>query len=300
MATADGIKRLIMTDTACAPTDAFIKKYGAEVMGMRIFMDDKEYIDGKDIRHDDYYAQIENINDFNTNPPLVWEIKKIYEDLRRKGYEEIIAVHVSSKMSKLIETCNNAKKLVPRPDITVIDTENVSVGAYFVVEKIAELFEQGKTYEEISALVPEIKRSSFIQISLSTLKYLVKNKRIGRAQGVVGTLLGMKPILGIDDEGYLSPLSKERGKAAVIEKISDNAIQFLEKRPYNVKIYLTHGLEKNREQAENVFERFMEKFNDLKIRQYNVIRGRVWPTIACLSGPEVYGFGVYGEKKPIE
>ncbi|MDM8525047.1 DegV family protein [Desulfococcaceae bacterium HSG8] len=300
MAKGNDSKRVIMTDTACAPTDDLVKKYNLEVMGMRVLMDDKNYIDGKEIDHETYYSMIESVKDFNTNPPLVGEIKKRYEELRKKGYREVIAIHVSSKMSKLIETSNNARKLVTHPDVRIIDTENVSAGAFFIVEKIAELLHRGKTYEEVLALLPEIRESSFIQISLSTLKYLVKNKRIGRAQGLVGALLGMKPILGIDSEGYLSPVSKERGKAAVTERISDNAIRFLEKRPYNVKIYLAYGLEKNKKQVEAVFDVFIKKLEKLKISQYDVIRGRVWPTIASLSGPEVYGFGVYGEKNPID
>ncbi len=293
-------KRLIMMDTGSEPTEEIIGKYDIELMGMKLFLDDKTYIDGADMDKETYYSIIDKVKDFNTNPPLVWEIRKIYEEIKRRGYNEIIGVHVSSKMSNLITTCNNARGMVSGLDVRILDTENISAGAYLVAEKVIELLHAGKPYETVVSLLPEIRSSTLMQVSLSSLKYLVKNKRIGRAQALVGNLLGLRPILSIDEEGYLTPLSKERGKEKMIQKISENALRFLEKRPYNVKIYLIHGLDKNKRQVEAVYTRFMEGFEKLGIENYRVIRNRIWPTVANLSGPEAYAFAVYGEERPLE
>ncbi len=293
-------KRVIMTDTGCAPTEELRKKYDLEVMGMKITLDGKVYTDGEDMNMEQYYSMIDKVKDFTTNPPLVFEIKKKYQAMKSKGFNEIIGIHVSSKMSKLIGICNNAKNMVPGMNIKIIDTEDVSIGAYFVVEKVLELLEYGKTYEEIEPLLPEIRKSSYIQVSLSSLKYLVKNKRLGRTEGLVGSLLKVKPILGIDNEGYLIPLSKEREKEKVIQNISENAVQFLEKRPYNVKVYLTYGLDKNKRQVDQVFNLFKEKYEKITKTNFKLISNRLMPTVANLSGPETYGIAVYGEEKPIE
>lgn len=292
--------RVILTDTGCAPTDELVKNYGIEVMGMKLFLDDLTCFDGENIQKEEYYSKIEKLKNFNTNPPLVFEIKKIYENLKKKGYDEIVSVHVSSKMSKLIATCQNAKNLVSGIDIKILDTENMSIGAYFIVEKVAQLIKQGMSFEDIEKLMPEIRKSVLGQVSLSTLKYLVKNKRIGKAQGIMGDFLKMRPILGIDEEGYLAPLTKIRGKENVINKISDSAVEFLQSRPYNPKVYMTYGLEKNKKQMEAVFESFKTKIKKTDIKDYEVITSRMWPTIANLSGPATYAFAVYGEESPIE
>ncbi len=293
-------KRVIMTDTGSAPTPEIVDRYGVAVMGMKVFLDGTAHIDGEEIDKDTYYSRIEKVRDFNTSPPLVWEIKKIYEGLRRNGCRELIGIHVSSAMSNLITTCRNATNLISGMTVRIIDTRNISVGAYLVVEKVVELLHAGRSIDEIQPLLPEIRASVKLQVSLSTLKYLVKNKRIGRAQGLVGNLLRMRPILGIDDDGYLIPLSRQRGKENVIERVAEDAAAFLADRPHNVKVYLTHGLDKNKRQVEAVYERFTGKLQSLGVRRHRVIRSRLWPTVANLSGPETYGFAVYGEKQPIE
>jgi len=285
-------ERVFVLDSGSAPAKEIFEKYdNVEVMGMRIFLDGQSFIDGVDIGFDEYYSRIESVNDFNTNPPLVFEIKK--------KYKEVISIHVSSKMSKLIQTCMNARNLVTGLDIKIIDTENMSMGSFLVAEKVIELFKAGKTYEEVMQLMPEIRRSTHINVSLSTLKYLIKNKRVGRAQGLIGNLFRMKPILGMDDEGFLSAVSRERGKENILNKLTDNAVNFIQTRRHNVKIYIMYGLQKNKPHIDAAFQMLEQKLKRLHIRDYRVIRGRIWPTVACLSGPEAYGLAVYGEENPI-
>ena len=290
----------IMVDSACAPTQDIMTRPDVFRMGMNINLDGSTYVDGENLEPENYYASIDRVRDFSTTPPLVWDIKKQYENIRRKGFDSVISIHVSSKMSKLVETCENASHMVSGLDVKIVDTRNLSIGSYFIVEKIAELSAAGKQFDEIEQLLPEIRKSSFLQISLSTLKYLIKNKRVGRVQGMVGNIMKVKPILGIDDEGYLTTLAKERGGARVAQKICESAIDFIERHPHNVKFYLTWGFDKNKLQAEQVFEKFMVEFQKLGIRHVALYKNRMWPTIACNSGPGAYGIGIYGEEYPID
>ncbi len=294
-------KQMIIMDTGSAPTDDIVQKYdNLEILRMKVVLDGKAYTDGEEIDHDTYYSKVDKIKEFDTSPPLLWEIKKKYEELRNKGYNEIIAIHTSSKLSKIIEISEKARDLVTGIDIKIIDTENVSAGAYLVAEKVIELIYRGKSYEKITELLPKLKSGTYLQASLSTLKYLVKNKKMGTSQGLVDKLLKVRPILAIDREGNLSPVSNEKGRENVINKISDNAVKFIEKRPYNVKIYVAYGLDKDEKEMNEVLDAFMNKFEKLKIRHYNIIKNRICPTIACISGPDTYGLAVYGEELPID
>ncbi|THB79623.1 MAG: DegV family protein [Desulfobulbaceae bacterium] len=292
-------KIAILVDSACGPTPDFVNKYKIFTMGMKINLDRKVFIDGADLEKARFYEMIDRVKDFSTAPPQVWDIKKIYERIKRSGYDRVVSVHVSSKMSKLYEACDNACGLLGGVNVELIDTRNTSIGAYLVAEKIAELLHAGRTIEEINSFLPEIRRSSFLQISLSTLKYLIKNKRVGRVQGMVGSMLKVKPILGMDSDGYLSTLSKVRGGSRVADHLTDNAIEFVKQRPYNVKVYLTWGFDENRRQVERVRDKFIPRLEQLGIKNYTVREDRMWPTIACNSGPGAYGFAVYGEEHPI-
>ncbi len=291
-------KRAITIDTGCEPTDEIIEKYNLALMGMKIILDDQDYWDGKDIDVDHYYSIIENINDFKTSPPTLWDIYDHYENLKKNGYDEIIDIHFSSKMSETINICKRAGKMIQGLDVKIIDTESVSAGAFLIADKVLDLLHDGKSYDDVMVLLPEIRKSTYMQFSVPTVKYLVKNGRIGRAQAFAALVLKIKPILGVSD-GVISPISKEKGLEKVFKKMSDNAFKFIKKRPHNVKIHLAYGFESSCEYMEKTADLFMEKFKKLGITDYKVGKSRIMPTVACHSGPEVFGMTVYGEKKAI-
>lgn len=289
----------ILIDSACAPSPELLSKSQVFQLGMKIKLDDQHYTDGEDLDLEHFYGQIDKVKDFSTTPPLVRDIKKTCEDLKKKGYSSIISIHVSSKMSKLIETCENARNMVSGVDIELIDSQNLSVGANLIAERVIELIDIGMPTNDVISLLPEIRKSSYMQISLSTLKYPVKNKRIGRVQGLLGAMLKVRPILGLDSDGYLTTLTTERGGNRVVERIAENALSFLEKRPHNRKICMTWGFDENHQQVDRVFQSFSQHIGKNGDRHFNVSKSRMWPTLACNCGPEAYGFAVYGEEHPL-
>ncbi len=289
----------IIVDSGCDPSPVFIEKYKLNFMGMKIVIDEKEYTDGEDIKKDDFYKIITKAKEFHTAHPSVGYVAKKYEDIVAEKYDEIIDIHFSSKMSGLINTCLLAKNMVPSANIKIIDTESVSIESYLIAEKVVELIrEKGWTYEQVMEVLPDIKASAFMQFNVTTLNYLVKNGRIGKAAGLAGTLLNIKPILGVND-GYIAPIDKVRGMSKVYSVIVDNAINFLKDRPYNSKVLITYGGENNIEHMKETYNLFLEKQKEINLPSHRLIESRISPTVICHSGPEVFGFAVYGEKEPI-
>lgn len=292
-------KRMLMIDTGCGPTEEIVSKYNLDVMSIKVVLDGEEYWDWKNLDTDKYYGMIEKVQEFHTNPPTLWDVYDRYEEIRDKGYDELIDIHLSAKMSDTVKICDRARQMVKGIDVKIIDTGNVSAGAYFIADKILSLLSSGKPVADIITLLPEIQKSTYIQFSVPTVKYLVKNGRIGKAQAFAALVLNIKPILGVE-KGIVIPISKEKGMDSVLSRITENAYKFLKKRPFNNKIYLMYGFDSTKPYMEKTSAMFMEKFEGLKIKNVEVIRGRAMPTVACHSGPEVFGIAVYGEKKPIE
>ena len=201
-------------------------------------------------------------------------------------------------MTELVKNSEIARDFTSGLDVHIIDTQTVSAAAYFVADKIIEMLKSGVDIQEIEPLVPKIIQSSLMLISASTLKYFVKNGRIGAAQGLVGSLMRVKPILTIKD-GVVAPYAKERGIENAIGTMADSAFNFIVNRPHNVKIYTDYGSEKNRKYMQMAYESFMDKFKMLGIEDYKIVTGRGWPTVTCHSGPEVFSLSVYGEATPI-
>jgi DegV family protein with EDD domain len=224
-------------------------------------------------------------------------IKK-FKALKAKGYRRVIAIHMSSKLSQVFHNSEAAKGFVPGLEIHVIDTNSVSAGGYFVAEKIIDMINAGRSISDVRAVLPEINRSAQVLISASTLKYFVKNGRIGRAKGLVGSMLRMKPVLIIDD-GMVTPFSTEKGMEKAIQRMADASLEFLASRPHNVKIYKAYGSDNNKPYMDQAFDRLVAKLPLVPINAYQVISGRGWPTVTCHSGPEVFALSVYGERNPI-
>lgn len=292
-------KKAIIIDTGNALTEDLISNNNIRVMGMHIIIDDKRYIDYHELKKDHFYDIIRTADEFHTAHPSLGEIKEEYEKIKKEGYEELFDIHFSSKMSGLYNTAHMAKNMVNGLKINIIDTENVSIGGYLIAEKCVELINNNKSFEEIQSVLPEIRNSSFMQFTVPNLTYLVKNGRVGKAQGLAGTLLNIKPILGVD-EGLISPINKIRGMKKVLSTMVNNAVDFLKDKPNNIKIYYTHGFEENKESLKLLENLLKEKLDSLNITDYKTIRGRLYPTIACHSGPDVIGLAVYGEKIKIE
>ncbi len=291
-------KTAFMVDSGCEPTLAFMQKYNLEFVGINIFLDGKRYIDGEELLHEQFYATVDGVKDFATAPPTQSDMIKKYKAIKAKGYERVIDIHMSSKLSQVFENSKVAKGFVPGLEIHVFDSQTVSAGGYFVAAKIIEMVTEGRSIKEVEAALPEITRSTQVLISASTLKYFVKNGRIGRAKGLVGSLLRMKPVLIIDD-GLVTPFSTEKGMDNAIQRMADASLEFLSSHPHNVKIYKAFGSDNNKPYMDQAFERLMAKLPAIPIQDYQVISGRGWPTVTCHSGPEVFALSVYGERNPI-
>ena len=287
-----------MVDSGCEPTQAFMQKYKLEFVGVHIIMDGQRYVDGEQLLHEQFYARVDGISDFATAPPSQSDMIHKFKALKDKGYERVIVFHMSSKLSQIVANSRAAKGFVPGLEVHVIDTNQVSAGGYFVAEKVIDMILAGRSMAEVEAALPEITQSAQVLLSVSTLNYFVKNGRIGKAKGLVGNLLRMKPVLIIDD-GLVTPFATEKGMDKAIARMADASLEFLARRPHNVKIYKAYGADSNKVFVDQAFDRLTSKLHQIPIQDYAVISGRGWPTVTCHTGPEVFALAVYGERHPI-
>lgn len=288
----------VIIDSGCAPTRKLLVENELEFMGILINLDNEVLEDGVELRKKDFYKRIHRVRDFSTFPPGPRQILDKYKAIKARGYKQIVDIHFSSKMTQFVKNSEIARGFIPGLDIHVIDTGTVSSAAYFVAAKIIELLKRGMPIAEIKPLVPKITQCTLMLLSASTLKYFVKNGRVGKAQGLVGNLMRVKPILTIED-GVVAPFTTERGIEKATETMADAACRFLARRRHNVKIYSEFGSDKNQTYMQMAYEAFMQKFIALDIKDYEISFGQGWPTVTCHSGPEVFSLAVYGEPEPI-
>ncbi len=209
--------KIITDSTADLPKD-IIEKYDIEVIPLFVSFGDKVYKDGVDIKLEQLFTKIEKENVFpqtsQVNPQRFYEYYKKYTD---KGYS-IISIHISSKMSGTYQSACLAKDMLDSDNIIVIDSNNVTSGLGLLVIKACNLKDEGLSIEEIVKGVKETIPHIKSVLAFETLDYLVKGGRLSKTAGFIGNVLGIKPILAVEN-GEMVVKDKVRGSKKAIRAI---------------------------------------------------------------------------------
>lgn len=211
--------KIITDSTADLPLD-IVEKYDIEVLPLLVTFGEETYKDGIDINLHTLLQKMNGTSEFprtaQVNPQRFLECYKRYLD---EGYK-IVSIHLSSKMSGTYQSACMAKEMLEGSDIVVIDSLNVTSGLGLLVIKAAKLKESGleinQIHEEIVRLIPHVKSS----LAFNSLDNLVKGGRLSKTAGVIGNILGIKPILSVEN-GEMVVSDKVRGSKKAIRTILD-------------------------------------------------------------------------------
>ncbi len=281
------MKRGVIIDSLVDLPPFFKTLLPMKVVGFKVYVDGKEYTDSKTITKEEFYEIASKTDDLRTSYPSPEETYEVYRELEEEGVGEILALHLPAKMSGFLSSLDRVLSRV-KAKVKIFDTRSVSPGAGFVAAKMIELFEKGLSFEELEKRFWEIRRRVLLQFSVSSLKFLIKNGRIGKAKGFIGMLINILPILTVDEEGEVAPLAKVRGRKKVVERMVRNFIDFAKGR--KIELVVGWGAERMRESAMEIKEKIFEVLGE-KVVKFGTIR--VSPTVSCHTGPDVYGAAVY-------
>jgi DegV family protein with EDD domain len=233
--------RIVTDSTADIPAD-LREKFGIEMVPLKVHFGTETYMDAVDIQPEQFYQKLTQAPALpTTSQPSPVDFLGIYKKLAaEEPGVEIISIHLSAALSGTYQSAVLAKSLLEEKlDLTVVDSKSASYGFGMMVVKAAEAARQGKTKEEILALIDHVRRTESLFFLVDTLEYLQKGGRIGKASALLGSLLNIKPILTIDDEGEINSVDKVRGQKKAMTRI----IELLKERiPENrdVELVLFH------------------------------------------------------------
>jgi len=210
----------IITDSTSDLVSYVVNKHDIEVLPLLLFFGEESYHDGVDISLHSVLEKIRMDEVFPTTSQVVPQrFYECYKKYLEEGYK-IISIHLSSKMSGTYQSACMAKDMLETEDIIVIDSLNVTAGLGLLVIKACELRDQGLAIKEIEMeilrAIPHVKSA----LAFETLENLVKGGRISKTAGVIGHLLGIKPILAVKD-GEMVVIEKVRGSKKAIKYILD-------------------------------------------------------------------------------
>lgn len=210
----------IVTDSTADLSEEIIKDLQIEVVPLKVIFGEEVYRDWIDLKPKEFYDKLKASTILpTTSQPSPGEFAEVYQNIGKDG-TSIISIHISSELSGTYQSAFLAKNMIENIDIEVIDTKLVAMALGIIVIEAARAAKEGKSKEEILALIDNLKSKIKLIFIVDTLEYLQKGGRIGKASALLGSILNIKPIC-ILSEGIVTPYSKMRGKTKAIEKLMD-------------------------------------------------------------------------------
>jgi DegV family protein with EDD domain len=189
---------------------------------LTVHFGDEEFRDYVDLRPDEFYARLPGAAVMpRTSQPSPGAFAAVYRELLER-HDHVLSVHISSRLSG---TCASALAAASEFDgrVTVADTRMVSALLALGVERAQRSLDAGVPPEELPALLAGLAERSSCVFSVPTLEYLQRNGRVGRASAMVGGLLGVQPILAIED-GEVVPARKVRGEGNLLPAMVEELV----------------------------------------------------------------------------
>lgn len=278
-------KIAILTDSASDITPDMIEGLDVTVIPIRLKIGENNYKDGVNLSKKEFWHKLttEKIMP-KTAQPSPAEFRDYYEELFNKGYEKIISLHISSKMSGTQQVAKVAREMLKREkDIIIVDSKSVTFGQAYQVLEAAKMIKAGAKLEDILTRLYEIADKMKVYFAVSDLTYLEKGGRIGRASSVIGNLLKLRPVLKLED-GEVSLETKtfgERGAISYMEKIIKN------EGKNSIYLYTAWGGTNQELQSTDILKKVADTMRKIEYKG----RFEIGATIGSHSGP-VFGIGI--------
>ena len=177
------------------------------------------YRDYVDLGNDELYARLADAPEPpTTSQPTPADFLDVYEELAAR-FERIYSLQLSSTLSGTFASAEAAAGALAGGSVRVIDTRTVSAAVAMLALALQRRLDRGTTDEEVDALVDRYLATHGLLFTVDTLEFLARGGRIGRGAAFAGTLLNVKPILGLVD-GEVVPLKRVRGSQKAVEELA--------------------------------------------------------------------------------
>jgi len=210
-------------------------------------LDGKEYEDnlGRSIAFPDFYDAMANGAETRTSQINAEEFVEYFTPFLKEG-KDILHLTLSSGISGVLNSANIAKTELedkfPDRKIYIVDSLGASSGYGLLMDKLADLRDQGMSIEEVYKWVQENKLKLHHWFFSTDLSFYVKGGRISKTAGFVGSVLELCPLLNIDNLGRLIPRFKIRTKKKVIQAIANKMEEYAQDGlDYSGKCYISHS-----------------------------------------------------------
>ncbi|MDY4835802.1 MAG: DegV family protein [Frisingicoccus sp.] len=285
---------VITTDTCCDLPKDYLKEKEIEEVSLYYNMNGTLYGNNQEMDIKEFYDRMrggEMPTTMAANPEELEEMFEKYLSVGKSVLHLAFSSELSSSCSNAMVAARDLNEKYTDNKVIVIDTLAASLGQGLMVYKAEELRQNGKTIDETAAWLEENKLHFCHQFTVDDLNHLYRGGRVSKLTAVAGTIIQIKPILHVSDEGKLIPIGKARGRKKSLTALVDNMQRTMGSyRDKNDIVFISHG--DAPEDAEYVANLVKERFGIEKF-----LINPVSPTIGAHSGPGTIALFYMGEKR---
>ena len=274
---------IILTDSSADLSAEMAQELDVQVIPLSFIMEGRTYRDFPDNREMDphlFYEALRQGEEATTAAVNVGQYTEALEPLLQAG-KDVLILAFSSGLSATYNSSRLAveelREKYPERKLYTVDTLCASLGQGLLVWYAAKARERGGTIEEVRDWVEDRKLNLCHQFTVDDLHFLKRGGRISAATAVVGSMLHIKPVLHVDDEGHLISIGKARGRQAslkaLVDRMENTAID-----SGSLTVFISHG--DCPEDAQTVAEMVKKRFG-----VQDVYINYVGPVIGAHSGP---------------
>jgi DegV family protein with EDD domain len=279
-----GKKVAVLTDSTASIPEAMLKELNIHTVAYYIHRGQEVLRDLVTIQREEFLTWLISAKVLPTTAsPGPGDYYEAYEYLAEEGHNEIISIHMTSKGSGAYQAATVAQSMIKEKDpavqIEVIDTRNVSLCQGWMAIEAARASVAGLHLEDVVAKVKQMIPITHMIQTADTLKYLYMGGRIGKATNLVGSLLNIKPLIGMED-GEIVPLGVARGREHAYQAIADKVGSTLGKGKARIA-YVHAGAKQEIEKLKEIVES--------KVEVVESFVGELSPALAVHSGPGTAG-----------
>ncbi|WP_304597348.1 DegV family protein [Adlercreutzia caecimuris] len=274
----------IVTDSSSNLPEDIIDQHDLTVLPLTFMVDGEEYrsyLKGEKTDLSQFYTMMREGKVITTSLPNLKESRESIEALLREG-RDVLYLGFSSGLSGTYQAIEllltELAGLYPDRTVASVDTLAASLGEGLLVYYAAKMREEGASIEKVRGWVEEHKLHLAHWFTVDDLMFLFRGGRVSRTSAWAGTLLNIKPVMHVDDEGHLIPLEKVRGRKKSLKALVDHMEQTAMSPVADQTVFITHG--DCLEDAEYVADLVRERFG-----VSDVLINWVDPVIGAHSGP---------------
>ena len=268
----------IVTDSTADLTPEQQRAAGITVVPLNVHFGDEVFRDHVDLSTDEFFRRLKASPQLpRTSQPSVGVFEEAYRSLRQGG-DEIVSVHLSSKVSGTYNSALMAAQSVGEGKIDVVDSLSTSMALGFMALEGAKLARAGRDRQAVADCLRGLVHKARVICVVDTLTYLERGGRIGKARALLGSLLNVKPILQLKD-GEVVPLGRARGRPQALNRL----VELLERDGKVRQLAIMHGAAQT--DAEQLRERVASSYPgvDIQLTEIGAVLG-------THTGPGVIGF----------